>query len=216
MPVQPQTELHVLPGRHTRGEPAVKYRGLFLNDENPALLGWVNETFDGFNHRFYEQVFELILRLKGNYLWPAMWGKAFNDDDPRNPQRADEYGIVMGTSHHEPMMRAHVEWERYGSGPWDYSQNPDTLQTFWREGIEQMGSHESLVTIGMRGDGDEPMTEGTAIALLEKIVADQRAIIELVLQRGDEIGKHAKTPVVNPRLPVVTVVVLVRRASARR
>ena len=180
VPVPQRSDLYVLPGRHTQGEPAVKYRGIFLNDENPALLGWVNETFGGFNHHFYEKVFELILRLKGNYLWPAMWGKAFSDDDPLNPKLADEYGIVIGTSHHEPLMRAHVEWERYGSGDWNYEVNPDTLQAFWREGIERMGDYESLVTIGMRGDGDEPMTQGTAIALLEKIVADQRQIIEEV------------------------------------
>lgn len=177
VPVRPRPDLYVLPGRHTKGPPAVKYRGLFLNDENPALLGWVNETFGGFNHQFYEKVFELILRMKGNYLWPAMWGKAFNDDDPLNPQRADEYGIVMGTSHHEPLARAHVEWERYGSGAWNYETNPDTLRAFWREGVERMGDFENLVTVGMRGDGDAPMTRGTAIALLEKIVADQRALL---------------------------------------
>jgi len=184
VPVPQRPDIYVLPGRHTLGEPAVKYRGIFLNDENPALLGWVNETFGGFNHHFYEHVFELILRLKGNYLWPAMWGKAFSDDDPLNPKLADEYGIVMGTSHHEPLMRAHVEWERYGQGDWNYDTNPDTLRAFWREGMERMGDYESLVTIGMRGDGDEPMTQGTAIALLEKIVADQRQIIEDVTGKG--------------------------------
>ena len=99
-------------GRHTRGTPAVKYRGIFLNDEAPALSGWTREKFGGYNSQFYEKVFELVLRLKGNYLWPAMWGNAFNDDDTRNPQLADEYGIVMGTSHHEPMLRAQQEWRR--------------------------------------------------------------------------------------------------------
>jgi hypothetical protein len=170
-------EVHVAAGRRVE-KPAVRYRGIFLNDENPALYGWVNETFGGFNHGFYERVFDLILRLKGNYLWPAMWGKAFADDDPLNAELADEYGVVIGTSHHEPMMRAHVEWERYGAGPWNYATNPERLRAFWRKGVERMGAHESLVTVGMRGDGDEPMTEGTATELLERIVADQRAIIE--------------------------------------
>lgn len=177
VPVPKRPNLYLRPGRAASGAPAVKYRGIFLNDENPALLGWVNETFGGFNHQFYVKVFELILRLKGNYLWPAMWGKAFADDDPLNPRLADEYGIVIGTSHHEPMMRAHVEWERYGTGPWNYVTNADTLRAFWRKGIERMGAHESIVTIGMRGDGDEPMTDSVAVALLESIVADQRQII---------------------------------------
>ena len=72
-------------GTRVRREPVVKYRGIFLNDEAPALSGWAREKFGGFNHKFYAQVFELILRLRGNYLWPAMWGSAFVDDDPQNP-----------------------------------------------------------------------------------------------------------------------------------
>ncbi|MBX6365666.1 MAG: glycosyl hydrolase 115 family protein, partial [Gemmatimonadetes bacterium] len=177
VPVRHRADLYVLPGRHTQGEPAVRYRGIFLNDEAPALSGWARETFGGFNHRFYEKVFELILRLKGNYLWPAMWGSAFADDDTLNPRLADEYGIVMGTSHHEPMTRTQAEWHRYGAGPWDYTRNDSTLRAFWRRGIERMGSRETIVTIGMRGDGDMPMTEGSNVALLERIVADQRRII---------------------------------------
>ena len=180
VPVEHQPDLFVIPGRYTRGEPAVKYRGIFINDEAPALSGWTYEKFGGFNHEFYEKVFELILRLKGNYLWPAMWGRAFYADDTLNPKLADEYGIVIGTSHHEPLMRAHDEWRRFGSGRWNYELNEDTLKKFWREGMQRMGSYESIVTIGMRGDGDEPMAEGTAIALLERIVKDQREIIEEV------------------------------------
>ncbi|BAV08897.1 hypothetical protein FLA_4944 [Filimonas lacunae] len=165
--------------------PRLQYRGIFINDEAPALSGWAHEKFGGFNHAFYEKVFELILRLKGNYLWPAMWGNAFNDDDTLNPKLADEYGIVMGTSHHEPMLRAQTEWKRYGRGAWNYATNHEVLRNFWRKGIQNMGTHESIVTIGMRGDGDEPMTEGTAIQLLENIVKDQRTII------SDVTGKPA-------------------------
>ena len=185
VPVPHREDLSVLAGA-VSDHPEVKYRGIFLNDENPALYGWVNETFGGFNHEFYAKVFELILREKGNYLWPAMWGKAFWDDDPLNGQTADTYGVVMGTSHHEPLMRAHVEWERYGKGPWDYARNDEVLRKFWREGVERMGNVESLVTVGMRGDGDEAMTEGTAIDLLERIVTDQRRII------ADVIGRPAQ------------------------
>jgi hypothetical protein len=177
VPVKPQKSLYVAAGRHSLGEPKVKYRGIFLNDEAPALTSWAKEKFGGINSKMYEHVFELILRLKGNYLWPAMWGNAFNDDDKASPGLADTYGIVMGTSHHEPMLRAQQEWKRYGKGPWNYQTNAPVLQEFWRQGIKNMGTHESLVTIGMRGDGDEPMSEGSNIALLEKIVADQRQIL---------------------------------------
>jgi hypothetical protein len=162
------------------GPPAVKYRGFFINDEAPSLSGWAHQKYGGFNHMFYEKVFELLLRLKANYLWPAMWGNAFNDDDPQNPIMASKYGIVMGTSHHEPMLRAQQEWKRYGSGPWNYETNTPVLDSFWTKGIVNMDSHESIVTVGMRGDGDKPMEEGSNIALLEKIVTDQRAIIAKV------------------------------------
>ncbi|MEJ2628185.1 MAG: glycosyl hydrolase 115 family protein, partial [bacterium] len=187
VPVKKKSNIYVLSGRYTQGEPAVRYRGIFINDEAPALSGWVYENFEGFNHKFYEKVFELVLRLKGNFLWPAMWGRAFYDDDPQNPQLADEYGVVIGTSHHEPMMRAHDEWRRYGSGPWNYEKNEEKLQEFWREGIRRMNDYESVVTLGMRGDGDMPMSDKANIALLERIVKDQREI--LAQESGKDIKK---------------------------
>ena len=187
VPVRHQANLFVRPGRSTKGEPAVKYRGIFINDEAPALSGWTKEKFGGVNHVFYEKVFELILRMKGNYLWPAMWGESFYDDDSLSPKLADEYGVVIGTSHHEPMMRAHDEWRRYGKGAWNYEKNDSVLRDFWQKGIKRMNSYESLVTVGMRGDGDEPMSEKADIALLEKIVKDQRQIL------GEVTGKNAAT-----------------------
>ncbi|MDM7927002.1 MAG: glycosyl hydrolase 115 family protein [bacterium] len=183
VPVQKRPWLAVTPGWDVDDGPAVKYRGIFINDEAPCLSGWTREKFGGFNHLFYEKVFELILRLKGNYLWPAMWGNAFNTDDPLNPILADEYGIVMGTSHHEPMLRAQQEWKQFGKGEWNYDHNEEGLKTFWKQGIAAMDGHESIVTVGMRGDGDLPMTEGANIALLERIVADQRKIIAEVTGR---------------------------------
>ncbi len=177
VPVKHRDALYVLPGAQVEGEPRVKYRGIFLNDEAPALSGWTKEKFGGYNHKFYEHVFELLLRLKANYLWPAMWGSAFNEDDPENPRLADEYGIVMGTSHHEPMLRAQQEWKRHGNDVWDYAKNGEVLRKFWAEGIERNKNFESTITLGMRGDGDMPMTEGQNIALLEQIVADQRKIL---------------------------------------
>jgi glycosyl hydrolase family 115 (putative glucuronidase)/glycosyl hydrolase family 115/BACON domain-containing protein len=180
VPVPHQKSLYISSNTRIYDAPTVKYRGFFINDEAPALSGWAREKFGGLNHLFYEKVFELLLRMKANYLWPAMWGNAFNDDDPTNPVLAGQYGIVMGTSHHEPMLRSQQEWKRYGSGPWNYTSNEDTLKAFWKKGIINMGSRESIVTIGMRGDGDMPMTEGSNISLLEKIVHDQRDIISSV------------------------------------
>lgn len=177
VPIKQSKTLYVTQGRHSMGTPTVKYRGIFINDEAPAFSGWTREKFGGVNHMAYEKIFELILRLKGNYLWPAMWGNAFNDDDKMNPVLADEYGVVMGTSHHEPMDRAQQEWKRYGNNIWNYETNAPVLQEFWRKGIQNMGNKETIVTIGMRGDGDKPMTEGSNVDLLEKIVKDQRQII---------------------------------------
>lgn len=183
VPIIKQETLNVKPGIFTNGEPKVKYRGIFLNDEAPALSGWVHENYGSFNHEFYQQIFELILRLKGNYLWPAMWGRAFNADDTLNPVLANKMGIVMGTSHHEPMMRAQQEWKLFGNGAWNYDKNQEVLAQFWTNGIRNMGKHESIVTIGMRGDGDMPMTEESNIDLLEKIVSNQRQIIEKVTEK---------------------------------
>lgn len=186
VPIEKRSILSFERGTYTDGEPAVKYRGIFLNDEAPALSGWSHTVFGGYNHKFYEKVFELILRLKGNFLWPAMWNNAFYDDDPLNGPLADEYGIVMSTSHHEPMALAQKDWHRKGNGAWNYNTNSKNLKSFWKSGIERSNNWERVVTIGMRGDGDEAMEEGTNIALLEKIVKDQRNIITQVTGKRAE------------------------------
>jgi len=193
VPVEKHTSLYIKEGEYTDGEPAVRYRGLFLNDEAPCLTTWVKNTFgtDFGGHKFYEKVFELILRLKGNYLWPAMWGWAFYADDPENLKTADAMGVMMGTSHHEPMARNHQEYarDRKGWGAWNYSTNKENLDRFFREGIERMKGTDDIVTIGMRGDGDEAMGNGTDTKLLESIINNQRRIIKEVT------GKSAdKTP----------------------
>lgn len=188
VPVQRQKQLYVTAGRRMDA-PKVRYRGIFINDEEPALGTWARKKFGGVNAQFYEHVFDLLLRSKANYLWPAMWGKSIWQDDPRSAQLAHDMGIIVGTSHHEPMMRAHVEWERAKAGRWDYTTNSESLKTFWRDGIARSKGQDRLVTIGMRGDGDEPMSETTAITLLEKIVADQRAIIA-----KETISPPEKTP----------------------
>ncbi|WP_062059771.1 glycosyl hydrolase 115 family protein [Cellvibrio sp. OA-2007] len=189
VPVKKQTALYIDKNVHVSEIPKVKYRGIFLNDEAPALTNWVTEKYGNYNHQFYENVFELLLRLKANFLWPAMWNNAFADDDPQNMILADEYGIVMSTSHHEPMMRADKEWNRYGKGPWEYSKNPENLYNFWVDGTKRNKPYESIYTLGMRGQQDEPMSEGENIDLLEKIVRDQRNII------SDVFGKDQLTKV---------------------
>lgn len=179
-------ELLIVDGRIETKEPSVKYRGIFINDEEPCFGGWCCSKFGGINSKMYVHVFELILRLKGNYMWPAMWGKSINIDDPESPRLANEYGIVMGTSHHEPMMRAQKEWtvlgDQYGGhANWNYQRNQEGLYRFWEDRIIENKDYEKIVTVGMRGDGDEAMISGgkisDIIALYEKIVTDQREIL---------------------------------------
>lgn len=193
VPVEHHDSIFVNRGTYTDGEPAVRYRGIFLNDEAPCLTSWVKNTYGtGYgDHRFYQRVFELVLRLRGNMMWPAMWGWAFYADDPENEKTADEMGVVMSTSHHEPMARNHQEYarNRKGWGPWNYQKNKANLQKFFREGIERMKGTEQIVTIGMRGDGDEAMSAEADTKLMSQIINDQRKII------ADVTGKKAsETP----------------------
>lgn len=193
VPVEHHDSIFVNKGIYTDGEPAVRYRGIFLNDEAPCLTSWVKNTYgtDYGDHRFYQRVFELVLRLRGNMMWPAMWGWAFYADDAENEKTADEMGVVMSTSHHEPMARNHQEYarNRKGWGPWNYQKNKANLQKFFREGIERMKGTEQIVTIGMRGDGDEAMSAEADTKLMTNIINDQRKIIADVTGR-----KASETP----------------------
>lgn len=205
VPVIPRQNLSIARGSYTAGEPAVQYRGIFLNDEAPCLTTWVLNTYSTRygDHRFYLRVFELILRLRGNFLWPAMWSWSFYADDPENSKMADEMGIIIGTTHHEPMARNHQEWARNRKeyGVWDYSSNQEVIDQFFRGGIERTVGTQDLITIGMRGDGDTPMggKEGEDhnyvardeenIKLLERIIKNQRQIIKDVTGEAPE-----KTP----------------------
>ena len=107
-------------------------------------------------------MFELLLRLKGNYLWPAMWASNFNLDGPglKSAELADELGVVMGTSHHEPCMRAGAEYGKmrgedspYGDA-WSFLTNEDGITNFWRDGLIRNRSFENVITMGMRGEND--------------------------------------------------------------
>lgn len=187
--------LFIKPGKFQQGEPSVKYRGIFLNDEDPNLTRWVRARFGerpspvsttatiaNYNAQFYARIFEVILRLKGNYLWPAMWNNAFAEDDPDNPRLADEYGVVMGTSHQEPMGRAQREWDWHlqgEHGDWNYATHPEVLDRFWREGIRARKDFEQVYTLGLRGQNDTAMVNGfrESMALLERIVESQRRML---------------------------------------
>ena len=189
IPPRHHDQLFVKAGKFVQGSPSVKYRGLFLNDEAPDLTGWIQAKYGNapgyknaanYGRGFYTNLFELMLRLRANYLWPAMWNNAFNEDDSENPRLADEYGIVMGTSHQEPMLRAQKEWDRmlqkkYGN--WNYN-NPNqqpVLQQFWREGIRRNKSFESIITLGLRSENDSGAPIGKD--LTEQIVNVQRKIL---------------------------------------
>lgn len=189
-PVAVRSNVAIQRGNYTAGEPAVRYRGIFLNDEAPCLTSWVKNTYGtGYgDHRFYARVGELLLRLRGNFLWPAMWSWAFYADDPENSKTMSDMGIIMGTSHHEPMARNHQEWARHRKeyGAWNYKTNQKVIDRFFAEGIDRMKDTEDIVTIGMRGDGDEAMSEEADVKLMEKIVANQRKII------ARHSGKKAK------------------------
>ncbi|MFI7633028.1 glycosyl hydrolase 115 family protein [Nonomuraea sp. NPDC049400] len=209
VPARHQDALYVLPGRHTQGTPKVKYRGFFINDENPNLGTWAPRHFGpglaqgypwGFNSKFYARVFEVMLRLKANYLWPAVWGRAFAEDDPDNHKVAAEYGIVMGTSHEAPMMRGIEEWNRHavaavrdsqgnivtpghdpygGTGEWSFRRNGEAIKKYWADGIRRMKEQgfEGVVTLGMRGNGDVSLPDGDGIELMQTILASQREIL---------------------------------------
>lgn len=188
-PVKKSKSLYVKAGRYIQHSPKVKYRGIFINDESPSLSGWASAKFGGINSKMYVHMFELLLRLKANFLWPAMWGNAFNEDDTMSPVLADEYGIVMGTSHHEPMMRAQKEYtnRKADIGPWDYTTNAANIQKFWYDGLQRNKNFDNLITIGMRGDGDVAMGKGddeANIKTLRKVVADQQDLIGKVYGRS--------------------------------
>jgi hypothetical protein len=172
-------------------EPSVKYRGFFINDEWPCFGNWTFSRFGGFSAEMYDHVYELLLRLKGNYLWPAMWTSSFALDGPGslNEELADIYGVVIGASHHEPCLRASEEWDKvrgkdsvYGND-WNYYVNKDGLLRYWEDALKRSGKYEKIITIGMRGERDSSMLGSGAslkdnIDLLKDIIKNQRELIK--------------------------------------
>lgn len=175
-------------------EPSVKFRGFFMNDEWPSLGNFVMNTFGDFNEFFYEKVFDLLLRLKGNYFWPAMWSASLPLDGSEDPlaiiKLATDLGITIGQSHHEPLMRASEEWDKvktdennvgYGKD-WNYYTNSEGLYRYWEDGVERDKEFKHMITIGMRGERDtmmlgEDSTIQENVELLRKIITDQKKII---------------------------------------
>ncbi len=199
VPIKKQAELYLNEPFFLIDAPKVEMRGFFINDEWPAAGNWATKHFghlmnekgekmNSFNHLYYEKLFDLLLRLKGNFIWPAMWYSAFYADDPENSKLAQKMGVIIGTSHHEPMGRNHQEWIRnhgqYGNGDWDYESNQEGLEKYFRQGIERSYQTEDIFTLGMRGNGDEAMGEGENISLLEQIINKQRKIISEVTGRS--------------------------------
>ena len=170
-------------------EPSIKYRGIFINDEWPAFGNWAQKRFGGINAKCYAEVFELMVRLRANYLWPAMWASNFSLDGPglKSAELADKLGIVMSTSHHEPCMRTGEEY-RMVRGPksiygdaWDFRENKEGIIRFWEDGLKRNAPFENVITMGMRGERDTAIMAQASlednIALLRDIIKTQNDLI---------------------------------------
>jgi hypothetical protein len=186
VPPKKHSEIYALPGSTFNDEPSVRYRGIFINDESPGMDSWAHEKFGPkFTSEFYRYVFELLLRLKANYMWPAMWrgypypGRSFFVDDPENQKTADKFGIVVGTSHHEPMQRAMSEWTaNEPEGTWDWAKNKAKILKYFEKGAHRAKPFESYFTMGMRGEGDGEISGEDPVKILTDVIANQRAIIK--------------------------------------
>lgn len=182
-------------GAYVSKEPSVKYRGFFINDEWPAFGNWCMEKFGGVNAKAYQKIFELLLRLKGNYLWPAMWRSTFSEDGPGllNAELADTYGVIMGASHHEPMCRAGEEWQKqyhnYGKdSTWSFISNEEAITKFWEDGILRNKPFENIITIGMRGENDSKLLPQDAT------IKDNVEVIKRVIRTQHELLKKHIAP----------------------
>jgi len=193
--VQPETRSELsLPAERLNfisKEPSVRYRGFFINDEWPSFGSWTTGMFGDFNAQMYDKMFQLLLRMKGNYLWPAMWSASFPLDGPGlgNVELADIYGVVMGESHHEPCCRASEEWDKvrgvdtvYGN-EWNFYTNREGLLRYWDEALARNSKYETMITIGMRGERDSSMLGDHSslqqnIDLLRDIITEQNKLIK--------------------------------------
>lgn len=181
-----RTNLVVSAGTRRYGPPSVQYRGIFLNDEDWGLQPWAAKTFEpevgDIGPKTYARIFELLLRLKANTVWPAMHEctRAFNLY-PQNKLTADDYAIVMGSSHAEPMLRNNVSEWKGKPEDYNYLKNAEGVRQYWEERVAENGRFENIYTLGMRGIHDSamqgPKTSPERVAVLEQIFADQRAML---------------------------------------
>lgn len=188
VPVTPQPELYVSAGTFSAPSPGVKYRGIFLNDEDWGFNPWSEQTFDPSGQvgpTTYARIYELLLRLRANFIWPAMHNvtKAFYTVSG-NKDMAEEYAIVIGTSHHEPMLRNTSEYNTTTLGAYNYWTNRANIYSFWEQRVIETATNEDIYTVGMRGLGDAPLivpsgttTQQQADELQNAIIPDQRQMI---------------------------------------
>ena len=198
MPVKQKKEWTLNIATYISSPPTVKYRGIFINDEDWGLQPWAAKTFEpetgDIGPKTYAKVFELLLRLKANLIWPAMHPstKAFFSY-PGNKKVAEDYGIVIGSSHAEPMLRNNVgEWDEKTMGPFNYLTNKEKVFQYWESRVKESTALDAIYTMGMRGVHDSGM-EGVksakeAVPLLEQIIKDQRGLLEKYReQKADSI-----------------------------
>jgi hypothetical protein len=187
VPIEKKENIFIKDGIYSFGPPDVKYRGIFLNDEDWGLKPWAAETFEpeqkDIGPKTYAKVCELLLRLKANYMWPAMHEctAAFNQI-PENKIVADSFAIVMGSAHCEPLLFNNAtEWDEETMGEWNYQTNKQNIYKVLNKRVKENGPYENIYTIAMRGIHDRAML-GTLrleerVHLLDKVVADQREIL---------------------------------------
>jgi hypothetical protein len=191
VPVAHHTAVYVRPGLHVQPSPSVQYRGIFLNDEDWGLRPWAAKKMDpavdngkgNIGPHTYERIFELLLRLHANSLWPAMHpgSLAFNAV-PENARLADKWGIVMGSSHSEALLRNNVgEWNEKTDGPWNYQTNADAMNAYWDKRLEVNAKFENFYTVGLRGVHDSGLeatgTPEVKAKLVEDVMAEQRKLL---------------------------------------
>jgi hypothetical protein len=188
VPVRRQNVLSLSVSAPQWDAPAVKYRGFFINDEDWGMNPWASKTFDpdfkNIGPKTYEKVFELMLRLRLNYLWPAMHGvSAEFGSVPENYLLADKFGIVAGSSHCEPMLCNNVHWRESEKGRWNYSLNRDAIHSYWEDNVKARGTEEAVWTIGIRGIHDAGMESPPGdvpgrINLMTQVFHDQRELLD--------------------------------------
>lgn len=183
--------------------PDVRYRGIFINNEMWGLLPWAAKNVDtdikDIGPKTYTKVFELMLRLKSNLLWPAMHDVKAFFHYPQDPVIADRYGIIIGSSHCEQMLRSNVfEWvnnfeQEYGTKPgeWNYQTNRQQIYTYWDDRIKETKNYESIYTMGIRGVHDSgmlgPKDKAGKISLLTTAIDDQRGIFEKYFKKASDV-----------------------------